>query len=37
MLKDRLDDSLSVYDDRFADAHGPLRPVIPRAVKKFLR
>lgn len=37
MLKDRFDEFLAVYDDRFAEAHGPLRPVVPRATKNFLK
>jgi hypothetical protein len=37
MLKDRLDEFLRIYDDRFAPTHGPLRAVIPGAVKKLLK
>ncbi|MCC6738717.1 MAG: transposase zinc-binding domain-containing protein, partial [Planctomycetia bacterium] len=37
LVREHLDEFLRVYDDRFAPAHGPLRPAVPGAVRRFLR
>jgi hypothetical protein len=37
LVNEHIEKFLSVYDERFAPRHGPLRPVVERTLREFLR
>jgi hypothetical protein len=37
LVAQHLDELLRVYPERFAKAHGPLRPVVERVLRAFMR
>jgi hypothetical protein len=37
LVEQHLEEFLRVYPERFAKAHGPLRPVVERVLRGFMR